>query len=124
MLLAIVNRAVGKGGKIEIATQFAVDPMQHIEVEPRGNARFIVIGLVQHAFVLFEIDANDHTGIMAQNIARAAQECAGFMRLEISERRSWKKPDLWHCSDRLRQRERRGKIRRNRIDGETGKVLP
>ena len=96
MPLAVVDRAMGEGGQIEIAAEFAVDAHQHIEVEARGDAGGIVIGVVEHALVLFEIDADDHLRAVAKNVAGAAQEGASLMRLEIAERRARKKSDLRH----------------------------
>ena len=83
--LAVVDRAMGEGGEIEIAAELAVDAHQHIEVEARGDAGRIVIGVVQHALVLFEIGADDHLRALAQDLAGAAQEGAGLMRLEIAD---------------------------------------
>src|SRR5437868_10232643 len=111
-------------GRIEIASKFAVDAVKQIEIETRGNAGLVVIGLVQHAIVFFEVDANYHTGVLAQNVAGCAQERAGFVRLEISDRRPRKESDLGLACDRLRQCKGRGKIRRDWKHSETGKVPP
>src|ERR1700683_4884304 len=122
--VAVVDRAMGECGEVEIAAQFAVDAAQHIEIETRGDAGAIVIGLIQYALVFFEIDADHYLRAVAQNAAGAAQESAGFMRLEISQRRSRKKTDLRHGGDSVWQCERRGKIRRDRINAEIGEILP
>src|SRR3954451_931236 len=47
--LAIVDRAMGEGGKVEIAAELAVDPHQHIEIEASGDAGGIVISVVGEA---------------------------------------------------------------------------
>ena len=112
-----------KAGEVEIAAELAVDAHQHIEVEARGDAGGIVIGVIQHALVLFEVDADDHLRAFAEDLAGAAQEGAGFMRLEIAERRSREEADLRHVCDRGRQGERRGEIRGHRIDVEAGEIL-
>src|SRR5215213_4473164 len=96
MALAIVNRAVHEGGNVEIAAELAVDADQNVEIEPRGDAGGVVIGVVKHPLVLLEIDADDHLRALAQNVAGAAQEGARFVRLEIAERRSRKESDLGH----------------------------
>ena len=110
-------------GGVEIAAQFAVDADQHIEIEARGDAGGIVVGLIQHALVLFEIDADHHLRIFSQNVAGAAQETAGLMRFEIPQRRPREKSHLRHRLDRVRQCERRGEVGRDRIDVEIGEIL-
>src|SRR5215471_21826844 len=107
MPLAVIDRAMGEGGDIEIAAELAVDAHQHIEIEARRDARPVVIGVVEQALVLFEIGADDHLSALSQNVARAAQEAAGFMRLEISDRRSRKEADLRRTCNLVREPERR-----------------
>src|SRR5436305_2019387 len=124
MTLAIVDRTMRERGSIEIASKFAIDAVEQIEIETRGNASLIVVGLVQHAIVFFEVDANYHTGVLAQNVAGCTQERAGFVRFEISDRRPRKDSDLGLACDRLRQCKRRGKIRRDRKHSEAGEVPP
>jgi len=41
-MFAIVDRAMGERANIEIAAQFAVDAVQNVEIEARGNAGGIV----------------------------------------------------------------------------------
>src|SRR5713226_5698370 len=95
-----------EGGEVEIAAELAVDAMEHVEIEACGDAGLIVVGLIQHALVLFEIDADHHLRALPQDVAGAAQETAGFMRLEISKRRSREEPGLRHGADGARQLER------------------
>src|SRR5947209_7085402 len=114
---------MGERGEVEIAAEFLVCADQHVEIEARGYPGGVVIGVNQHAFVLFEIDADDHLRAAPENLARAAQKAAGFMRLEISQRRTGEKSDLRHRLYRRGQRERRGEICGDRIDVQTGKVV-
>jgi hypothetical protein len=44
--VAVVDRAMGERADVEIAAQFAVDAMQHVEIEARGDPGGIVIGIV------------------------------------------------------------------------------
>src|SRR5438128_4301560 len=121
--LAIIDRAVHEGGNVEIAAKLAVDADQNVEVESRGDARGVVIGIVKHPLVLLEIDADDHLRAFTQNLARAAQEAERFVRLEIAERRSRKEANLGHPFDLGRQGKRRGEIGGNRINAKLGKIL-
>ena len=91
-----LKRAVRKGGKIEITAEFTIDAHQHIEIEACGNASGVVISVIQDAFVLFEVDADDHLRAFAQDLARAAQEGAGLVRFEIAKRRARKESNLGH----------------------------
>jgi len=43
--LAIVDRAMNKRAGVKIATEFAVDSDHHIEIESRGNAGVVVVGI-------------------------------------------------------------------------------
>ena len=110
-------------GEVKIAAELAVDAHQHIEIEARGDAGGIVVGVVENALVLLEVDADDHLRAAAQNVARGAQEGGRFMRLEIAERRSREKPDLRHPGDLGRQCERCGKVGRDRINAEIREIL-
>ena len=42
--LPVVDGAMLKAGEIEIAAEFAIDPLQQVEIEPCGDALGIVIG--------------------------------------------------------------------------------
>ena len=52
MAVAVIDRAVGEARQVEIAAELAIDALQHIEIEARGDAGGIVIGVVQRALVL------------------------------------------------------------------------
>ncbi len=111
-------------GGVEIAAEFAVDADQHIEIEARGDAGGIVVGLIQHAFVLFEIDADHHLRILSRE---CRGRCAGSRRPHAARNSPivdpGKNPTFGIAGDRVRQCERRGEIGRDRIDVETGEIL-
>ncbi|OIQ65246.1 hypothetical protein GALL_531990 [mine drainage metagenome] len=96
--------------------------MEHIEIEARGDARGIVIGVIQYALVLLEIDADHHPRASSQDTTGAAQEGASLVRLEISKRRPRKKSNLGHRADGLGQFERGGEIRRDRVNPQSGEI--
>src|ERR1700694_6331562 len=96
MAIAVVNRTVNERTNVEIAAQFTVDAMEHIEIEARRDARGIVICVIQHTLILLQIDANHHPRAFPQDAPGAATEGAGFVRLEISKPRPRKTPDLPH----------------------------
>src|SRR5262249_47737445 len=74
MAVAVIDRAMHEAGEIEIAAKLAVDALQHIEIEARGDTSGIVIGIVERALVLFQVDADDHLRPSPEDVARAAQE--------------------------------------------------
>lgn len=104
--LAIVDRAMAERGQVEIAAEFAVDPHQDVEVEAGGHAGRIVIGIEQHALVLFEVGADDHLRAAAEDGAGAPQEGLRLVRLEIANGRAREEADLGHGGDGVRQFER------------------
>src|ERR1700689_3062279 len=94
MAIAVIDRAMDERADVEIATEFAIDPVQHIEIEARGNAGGVVIGVIKGALVFLQIDTDHHPRVFAQNRASAFQERAGFTRFEIAKRRAGKKAYL------------------------------
>ncbi len=74
-------------------------------------------------FVFFQVDTNNECCIVAQDCPRASQECAGFMRLEITNGGAWKKSNLRHVFHGFRQSERGREISRDRINRQAGKIL-
>src|SRR5271168_1079136 len=98
MTVAVIDRAMDERADVEIAAEFAVDPVQHIEIEARRDAGGVVIGIIKGALVFLEIDADHHSPPFAQNRARALEESAGFARFEIAKRRTREKADLRHLA--------------------------
>src|ERR1700752_867259 len=84
MAIAVIDRAVNEAGEVEIAAELAIDALQHIEIEFCGDAGGIVIGVVERALVLFQIDADDHLRAGPEDLARAEQKGVGLLRLEIA----------------------------------------
>ena len=71
-----------------------------------GDAGGVVVGGVEDARVLHQVDADDQVGAAAEHAAGVAQERAGLVRLEIADGRSGKETGMRHSGDRRRQRER------------------
>ncbi len=122
MAFAVEDRAMGKGREVEIAAELAIDADQYVEIEAGGDAGGIVIGIVKRALVLFEVDAEHHPRIAAQDLTGAAHERAGFVRLEIPDGRSREEADLRQIGDLGRQGERRGEVRRDRVNCKRWKI--
>src|SRR5437868_5738299 len=80
-----VEGAVGEGIEVEVGAQLAVDAGEDVEVEARGDAGGIVIGRMQHAFVLDQVDPDDEPRGGSENARGAAQESVRLVRLEIAD---------------------------------------
>ena len=70
-----LNATVGEGRQVEVGLELAVHAAQQVQGELGGDARRIVVGVVQAARVLFEIDP-EHQG------AAVAQEAVPACRFE------------------------------------------
>src|SRR5581483_7286462 len=103
MAVAVVDRAMDERADVEIAAEFAVDAMKHIEIEARSDAGRVVIGIVERALILLEVDADHHASVLAENRAGSPEELAGLAGFEIAERRAGKKSNLGHRADGVRQ---------------------
>ena len=45
--VTVIDRAMDERADVEVAAEFAVDPMQHIEIEARSDACGVVIGIIR-----------------------------------------------------------------------------
>src|SRR5881275_2968754 len=123
MALAVVDRAMGERGEIEVTAEFAIDAHQHIEIEARGDPCGIVIGVVEYALIFFQIDTDDHLRAVTYDAAGATQEGASLVRFEIAKRRAREESDLRQAGSGGRKRERRREIRGHWGDREGWKIL-
>ena len=88
----VVERVMREAVTIEIRARFAIGAHQQVLVERRGHAGAIIIGRVQNARVLDEIDADKKPAAFEQSCA-PYQELPRFLRFEISDRRAGKESD-------------------------------
>src|SRR5262249_16458777 len=82
---AIVESAVVEAREIEIAIELAIDALEQVEVELRRQAGRVVVGGIENARVLHQVDPDDQRCAASQHAAGVAQESASFMRLEIAD---------------------------------------
>jgi len=57
--VGIVEGMVAETRKIEVAVEFAVDAREEVEIEPGRDAGFVVVGGVEDAAVLYQVDPDD-----------------------------------------------------------------
>ena len=55
----IVERAVAEAREVEVSADLAVDADQKVQIESRGDSLRVVVGGVEDAPVLFQIDADE-----------------------------------------------------------------
>ena len=89
----IVEGLVGEAGGIEGGAELAVHAAQQVEGEGGGDARRIVVGVVQAPRVLAQVDAQHQRAAVAQQGTRAAQEGGRLSRFEIADGRAGKKAE-------------------------------
>src|SRR5215468_4843869 len=121
--LAVVERPVAERIEIEIGAKLTIEAREHIEVELRGHALGVVIGGIENADVLDEIDADDEGRTSAQDAAGITQERNRNMRLEIADRRAREEPGPCQTHYRARQPEWQGNVGRHRQDPQAWIVM-
>src|SRR5437016_3466226 len=122
MALGIIEGVVTETREIEVSVELAIDARKQVEVEPGGNARGVVVGRIEDARILYEIDPDDQGRAPAQDASAMAQEGAGFMRLEIADGRAGEKAGVRQAGHFGRQGERPSDVGRYRDDGKLGRV--
>ena len=106
----IVEGAMPKSPKIEIAIQFPINPQQQIEVELRRDAGAVVVGGRENFPILDKIDADDEQRAAPQNPRHVTHQRIRFVGLEIPQRRTRKEADARAISQRSRQPEGAGEV--------------
>src|SRR2546423_15200567 len=74
--------------KIDLGVKLAVDTLQQIEIERRGDALLVVIGALQHLDILDQINADDQRSAATQHARRMTHKRRGLMRFEIADGRA------------------------------------
>src|SRR5436190_22848091 len=100
VVLGIVEGAMVEGLEIEISVELAIDARQQVEIELCSEAGLVIVSGVKDAHLLHQIDSNDQGSVSSQHPPGVAQECAGFVRLEIADGRSGKEPGMRHACRR------------------------
>src|SRR5262245_52643960 len=121
-LARVVDRLVLEGADVEGAGQLAVDAVEQIEVERRGDAARVVVGHVKPARVLFEVHADDQVSVGRQAVAERLQKAHGLGGGEIADGRAWEEPRLGPPREILRERHGPGEVADDRPHVEGGKA--
>src|SRR5215813_1509515 len=121
--LAIVESVMTERVEIEVGSELAVDARKQVEVEFRGDTRGVVVGSVEDARVLDEVDTDDQRGLGAQHAAGMAKESAGVMRFEIADGRTGEEAGPRQLHDGLWQPERLREVGCDRHQSEL-RVIP
>ncbi len=72
--------------RIEVRAELVIEHAQHVAIERGGDAGGVVVGRVQHARVLHEVEAEEQTAVTPEQSPGIAQEPAARRRLEVPDR--------------------------------------
>src|SRR6266571_3144379 len=92
-LLFVVEGDVREAVDLEIAAEFAVDPLDQVEVEGGVGAGAVVVGGVEDLGFLLQVDADQHLAAGPQQFAAVAKKANDRIRLEIADRRAGEETD-------------------------------
>ena len=121
--LGMVDGAVAEAVEVERAVQLAVDARQQIEVERGGDASGVVVGGVENARVLLQVDADQQRAGRSEPIGEASQHPHRLRRMEVADGRTREEAQTGRLRERLRQTKRAGKVGVQGRDGELG-IIP
>ena len=121
--VVVPHRLVPERRHRHVAVQFAVDPLQQVQVERRRHPRRIVIGRHQHVGRLDPVHPDQQHRPLAQRCAHRPQQVGRHQRRHVADRRSGKEPQLGAVRHRGGQRDRPHEIGLHRIHGQVGKPL-
>ncbi len=86
--LAVEEGVMLEAREVELGAELAIDAREQIEIELRGDALRVVVGLLQDLRVLHQIDADDEDRAVAEDAAGVAQERRRLVRLEVADGRA------------------------------------
>ena len=110
-----------KGVDRHRTVQFAIDPIEQIEVERGGDTVFVVVRGNQRRLVLDPVHPDEQHRAFAQRGAHGAQQIDRHQRDHIADRRSGKEAQLGRIRDGLGQGERTHEVRLERQHQQVGK---
>ena len=80
--------------EIKIRSEFAIDPLKNIEVESRSYAPGVVVRIGEDTAILHQVHPYYQNCIFVEHVPDMLQQTTGFVRFEIANCRSRKKPTL------------------------------
>ena len=90
-LARIVERPVSKTIRVEVATEVLVDPGEEVEAEGGGHAAGVIIGGDQNVEALLEVDANQKSAALSQELRRVLQKRVSLLVGEVADGRTGEK---------------------------------
>jgi hypothetical protein len=66
----VVPNKVAKLASVEVASQFAIDAIQKVEIELRGDTRGIVVGRDQKGRILGSVDAEEQPRMGTEHMSK------------------------------------------------------
>lgn len=81
---------MGKKAQIEVRSQFAIDPVEQVEIELRRHSRAIVVRGFNRGGIFFEIDPDQQSAIPTAEPRNSSQQFRGLSRHEVANGRARK----------------------------------
>ena len=88
ILRANIFSPVSKRGQVEVGTQLAVDPLEHVQVECPCDAVAVVIGGPDDRDVLVEVEPHEQPAAIADEPGDRAEEIGCRPWAEVADRRA------------------------------------
>src|SRR5436190_10142024 len=82
--LAVVERDMPERRKVEVGTQFTIEPYQQITVKRSGHTRSIVVRSFQHTDIFLQVDAKEKPAARSNQSCNAIEEDIDLRRVEIA----------------------------------------
>ena len=121
--LGVVEGPMREGGEIEIRAELPIGAGEDVEVERGRHPRGIIVGRLEDAAVLDEVDADDEDGPRAEKPPGEVQERPCGFGLEIADRRAREEARERMPGEAARQHEALREIRGDRNDAEVRKLV-
>jgi hypothetical protein len=118
-VLAVVERHVLEGGKIEVRTQLAVQHMQRVAVELRRDALRVVVGRFERARVEGPSHPEDQAPVRAKDRRHRAQEPRAATGRQVADRAAEEGDDPSAVGRRQRA-EISFEVAEHGVDGKSG----
>jgi hypothetical protein len=88
----VVPNKVAKLASVEVASQFAIDAIQKVEIELRGDTRGIVVGRDQKGRILGSVDAEEQPRMGTEHMPRCPSSSMAAFGVKLPSVEPGKKP--------------------------------
>ena len=97
----IVDRLVPERGDVEVCAEFAVQAVQHVQIEFGRDPLAVVVRRVKDGRVLPEVDADQQRPAVPGFLAHHVEQRLRLAAREVADRRARKEDDIARGFDRM-----------------------